>query len=327
MFVRLRRLLCLRGILRAIAVLLSNLADPILPIFMAMLLGYSMRRAGLFEVNSAQAINRFVFYLAMPALIFKLVASISFGSADWPAVLTYLGIEAVVYIGVAVIATVVFRRPAEEALLVGMAAGFVNHLMFVLPIAQELHGDAAGRPIAAIVFIDIVVFCLSVLAMDLLKARSQHGHGAYGFAKVGKMLAQNPVVIATALGLAAAFHREMIPSGVFTYTHFAAGAAAPAALFALGVILADQPLRPLGGLTWFTVGVKLLVHPALFALAAGVVTMEPTWQQLGFLVAAGPCGAMPFVIALQYDIKPTTIAKAVLVSTVLSLLSLSYLTA
>lgn len=293
---------------------------------MAMLLGYGMRLTGFFELSTAQAINRFVFYVAMPALIFKLVASISFASTDWAAVLTYLGTEAVVYIGVAVVARLAFQRPAEEALLIGMAAGFVNHLMFVLPIAQGLHGDAAGRPIAAIVFIDILVFCFSVLAMDLLKARSQRGAGAYGFFKVCRMLAQNPVVIATALGLAGAFYRDAIPSGVFTYANFAAGSAAPAALFALGVILADQPLRPLGGLTWFTVGVKLVVHPALFALAAGVVAMKPTWQQLGFLVAAGPCGAMPFVIALQYNIKPTTIAKAVLVSTVMSLLSLSYLT-
>lgn len=312
---------------KALAVLLSNLADPILPIFMAMLLGYGMRLTGFFEVATAQAINRFVFYVAMPALIFKLVASLAFSAADWPTVLTYLGTEAVVYIGVAVVAKLVFRRSAEEALLIGMAAGFVNHLMFVLPIAQGLHGDAAGRPIAALVFIDILVFCLSVLAMDLLKARSSQGNGAYGLSKVSVMLAKNPIVISTAVGLFAAFNRDMVPSGVFTYANFAAGAAAPAALFALGVILADQPLRPLGGLTWFTVGVKLLVHPALFALASGVVVMQPTWQQLGFLVAAGPCGAMPFVIALQYGIKPTTIAKAVLVSTVLSLLSLSYLTA
>jgi malonate transporter and related proteins len=36
---------------------------------------------------------------------------------------------------------------------------------------------------------------------------------------------------------------------------------------------------------------------------------------------------MPFVIALQYGVNPSAIAKAVLISTLLSLLSLSYLTA
>jgi hypothetical protein len=55
--------------------------------------------------------------------------------------------------------------------------------------------------------------------------------------------------------------------------------------------------------------------------------MKPDWETLAFLVAAGPGGAMPFVIALQYKITPEVIAKAVLISTVLSLLSLSVLTA
>jgi malonate transporter len=308
-------------------VLLSNLADPILPIFMAMLLGYGMRLTRFFDVPTAQAINRFVFYVAMPALIFKLVSSMALSEVDWPATWTYLGTEAVVYIGVALAVKLIFGRPAEEALLIGMAAGFVNHLMFILPIAQSLHGDAAAKPIAALVFIDIFVFCLSIFAMDLLKARSDTSSGAYGFKNVSKMLVKNPIVIATALGLFASLNRGIMPTGVWTYAHFAGAAAAPAALFALGVTLADQPLRPLGAMAWTTVGVKLLIHPALFALASSTITMQPTWQQLGFLVAAGPCGAMPFVIALQYGIKTTTIAKAVLVSTVLSLFSLSYLTA
>ncbi|MFM7965925.1 MAG: AEC family transporter, partial [Betaproteobacteria bacterium] len=54
--------------------MLSSLQDPILPIFMALLVGYSLRRINFFEVSNAQAINRFVFYVAMPALIFSLVS-------------------------------------------------------------------------------------------------------------------------------------------------------------------------------------------------------------------------------------------------------------
>ena len=38
----------------------------------------------------------------------------------------------------------IFRLPAAESVLVGMAAAFVNHLMFVLPIARGLYGLDAG---------------------------------------------------------------------------------------------------------------------------------------------------------------------------------------
>jgi predicted permease len=86
-------------------------------------------------------------------------------------------------------------------------------------------------------------------------------------------------------------------------------------------------MRPVGGPAWLAIGSKVVLHPALFFLLSGMVAMKPDWQTMAFLVAAGPCGAMPFVIALQYNVKSNVIAKAVLISTTLSLLSLSVLTA
>ena len=307
--------------------LLSNLADPILPIFMALLVGYGMRHFAFFDVPAAQAINRFVFYLAMPGLIFSLVSHIPFGGIDWATMSVYLGSEAIIYGGVAWLAYRVFKCAAGEALLIGMAAGFVNHLMFVLPIAEGLHGAVAARPIAAIVFIDVLVFAFTVFAMDILAARHQPGERQFRPWHVIGMLSRNPMVIATSLGGLAAATFQSVPNGIFTYAKFVGAAAAPAALFALGVILADRPMRPVGALAWTAIGAKLLLHPLVFVALGSWATMDINWETMGFLVAAGPCGAMPFVIALQYGVNPSPIAKAVLISTLLSLISLSHLTA
>lgn len=306
---------------------LSSLQDPILPIFMVMLIGFVMRRVGFFEVSSAQGINRFVFYIALPALMFELVRSIPLRTFDWTTVNLYLLSEFVVYGGVAWISYRWLKRPLGEALLLGMAAGFVNHVMFVLPIGKSLYGIQATEPIAAIVFVDIVVFCLSILMMDFIKAHESKQPGAFKIQKVGLMLIKNPMVVASVLGLIASSGSSYIPTGVFTYTQFVSVAAPPAALFALGVILGNQPLRPVGAATWFVVVTKIVVHPAMFFGLASLVALTPDWQTMAFLVAAGPCGAMPFVIALQYGVKSDSIAKAVLISTVFSLISLSVLTA
>jgi malonate transporter and related proteins len=86
-------------------------------------------------------------------------------------------------------------------------------------------------------------------------------------------------------------------------------------------------MRPVGALAWTAIGTKLLLHPLVFVALGSWATMDANWETMGFLVAAGPCGAMPFVIALQYGVNPSPIAKAVLISTLLSLISLSHLTA
>jgi malonate transporter len=118
----------------------------------------------------------------------------------------------------------------------------------------------------------------------------------------------------------------LLPNWLYTYAEFAGGAAAPASLFALGIILASNSLRPIGIATWMVVAFKILVHPLLVFTFSGIIVTSSGWDHLVLLVAAGPCGAMPFVIALQYGVRTEVIAKAILVSTILSLVSLSILT-
>jgi predicted permease len=43
------------------------------------------------------------------------------------------------------------------------------------------------------------------------------------------------------------------------------------------------------------------------------------------MLAAGPCGAMPFVVALQYKVQTETISKAILISTLVGVVSLAWL--
>ena len=71
---------------------------------------------------------------------------------------------------------------------------------------------------------------------------------------------------------------------------------------------------------------KLVAHPVALFLAFGAAGVGPDWSAPLLVAAAGPSGAMPFVIALQYGVATETIAKAVLVSTVLSLFTLAALT-
>ena len=73
--------------------------------------------------------------------------------------------------------------------------------------------------------------------------------------------------------------------------------------------------------------VKNALHPLLFLAFSALVTLAPSREQAVVIVAAGPCGAMPFVIALQYGVRTDVIARAILLSTVFSLASLALPTA
>jgi len=78
------------------------------------------------------------------------------------------------------------------------------------------------------------------------------------------------------------------------------------------------PLARYGGTSLAVALVKVAAMPlAVMAVLAGVGT-GGTWANILVLIAAGPCGAMPFVIALRYGVATDRIAAAIVIATVIS---------
>ena len=302
--------------------MLGTLADPVLPIFAVLAAGYLFQKFGFMDTGHAAAINRFVFYIAAPALGISVIGRAEPAAIDWPPVAVYFGAQAAVYLSVFLLMRLGFRREPGEALLLGMTAVFANHIFFVLPISERFYGPAAAEGMAGILLLDIaVVFCGTALLAEILTSESR------GIGRTFAMLARNPFVYAPPLGVLLGLLGPLAPSGVWTFLTFTSAAAAPIVLFSLGITLAASPIFPVRLPCWCVAAAKLAAMPlivwsGLRGLDGG---MDATSREITLLVAAGPCGALPYVIATQYGIRTVTIAKTILISTVISLVSLSVL--
>ncbi|WP_316015619.1 AEC family transporter [Roseobacter sp. HKCCA0434] len=301
--------------------MLSTLADPILPIFAILGIGVIAGARNWFDTDFARTLNRFVFFVAQPALVFFIVARAPFAGFDWRAVGLYALSEIAVYaLGVFVARRL--GRDVREALLIGMTCAFVNHVFYVLPIAERIYGEDAAYAIAGIIIWDVaVLFCGTILILDILRAGTARPLAVAG------MLARNPALIAIVAGLAVWSSDSLAPQGLFTFAEFVGRAAPPASLFALGIIMSQADFRRPGAATWATVAIKIAVHPLLLLALMWPFEVDMDKADIALLVAAGPCGAMPFVIALQYGVRTDTIARAILISSVLTLFTLAWLTA
>ncbi len=302
--------------------MLATLGDPVLPIFAVLAAGYVLQKLGMMDVSHAQAINRFVFYIAAPALGVAVIGRADPGAIDWAPVAVYFASELAVYLAVFLVMRFGFRRDAGEALLLGMTAVFANHVFFVLPISERFYGAAAAEGMAGILLLDIaVIFCGSALLAEIVTSETR---------SVGRtlaMLARNPFVYAPPIGLALGLLGPLTPAGVWTFLTFTSASAAPIVLFSLGITLAASPIFPIRPPCWSVAAAKLGLMPALVWSGLDVIDggMDGTSRAITLLVAAGPCGAMPYVIATQYGIRTVTIAKTILISTLISLVSLSVL--
>ena len=300
--------------------MIGALTGAILPIFAVMAIGFVLGARGAVSPDAPAGLNRFALLVAVPALLFSILARADLAALDPRGLGAYLAGEATVYAAGVLIARRVFRRAADEALLLGFAAAFVNHVLFVLPVAEGLYGDRAAAPIGAIVVVDaLVTFPLTVLGMELLTGRGRGG-GA-----VARQVLLNPMLAAPVLGLAVNLSGLALPAGLWRFVEFAGGAAAPAALFALGVTLSGADLRRFGAASVTIAALSIVAHPGLvhgLNLAAGDASAE---AGLMVTLAAGPCGAMPYALASVHGTPTASIAKAIVLSTAASLVTLSLL--
>jgi predicted permease len=179
-------------------------------------------------------------------------------------------------------------------------------------------GEQAAVPVALIFcFENIMHFTVAPMMMAL--AGSDKEPPLELAAGVVKKIALHPFIIATAFGVAAAAFGFHAPVALDRLLDYLAKAAAPCALFAMGVTLALRPLkrvpRELGAIALL----KLVLHPALcYVMLSLVGDFSPTWVFAAVLLASLPTATNVFVIAQQYHVWVERASASILLTTVLS---------
>jgi predicted permease len=189
-------------------------------------------------------------------------------------------------------------------------------------LALATLGPEAAVPVALIFSFDaLLIFTLVPLLMAVSGA-SKAGLGrAVGV--VLRSILLNPLLIAAALGVAAAALRLEPPVALARLLEFLYTSAAPCALFALGVTVALRPASRMFPDVPLLAAVKLVAHPALvLALLPMFGSFSETWVGTAVLMAALPPALTAFVFARQYDSWIEHASSIVLYGTLFSVVTL-----
>lgn len=298
---------------------MANVVGLVLPFFGMIFLGYVVARITRQPIEALGWMNTFVLYVALPALFFQLLAKTPIER------LTELN-----YIFGAVLATyIVFammfaysvltsRGEIAESTIKGLAAAYGNIGYMGPGLALLAFGEAAAVPVALIFcFENIMHFAIAPTMMALAGGeRSSPLALALG---VAKKIVLHPFIIATAVGVTAAALQVRPPAPVETLLEYLARAAAPCALFAMGVTLALRPLKRMPKEIGLIAGLKLIVHPILcYVILSLVGNFDPVWVYSAVLLAALPTATNVFVIGQQYHVWVERASASILVTTVAS---------
>ena len=298
----------------------------LLPIFALILAGFICRRRGIFGATAATELNRLVVWLALPALLFDIMAHASWQQLDQPDFIAAFGLGcAVIFVGVLV--TAMWRgRALADASIEAIAASYPNTAYIGFPLCLVLFGAASLTPATiATIIIVCVLFAIAIVLIEvgLESERRPHIIGM----KVGAKLLRNPLIVAPLAGALVAAGHVPVPASVESFLKLVGAAASPCALICLGVFLGEK--RPAGPVQSGALGltlIKLFVQPALtWWLAERVFGMPQQLVHMTVLLAALPTGTGPFMLAEFYKREPMVASRTILFSTIGSLVTLSVL--
>ncbi|MEE3159098.1 MAG: AEC family transporter [Pseudomonadota bacterium] len=293
----------------------------LLPIFALILAGYLCRRTGCLGETAASELNRFVVWLCLPALLFHTTATATLEEIWHP------GFIAVISIGSLAVffATLLYRlrgRELADASIDGLSAAYANTGYIGIPLCVLVLGDDGLAP--ALIASLIVVCVLFTVAVVLVEVGLQRaGSPLRVLGRVTLALAKNPLVVAPLLGGVWNLSGLLQPVAMGRFLELLGDATVPCALVSLGLFLAQpQPAATRGAAG--LVLIKLIVQPALvWGLAMYVFHLPPLWAKAALLLSALPTGTGPFMLAEFYGRDAAVVARAVLWSTLGSLVTLS----
>ncbi|TWT02856.1 AEC family transporter [Reyranella sp. CPCC 100927] len=296
------------------------------PIFALIGTGWVAGRLRLLGEHGTTALNAFVGWFALPAMLFAALAKVSIADVlNGPFVVVFGGSMLLTYVAGMVAARVVARARLAHMSLFGLSASFGNVGYMGIPLCVTAFGSEGALPgtLATILgAAGILTFGLILVEIDI-----QGGRGTPAVrGRVMKAVVRSPIVQAVTLGVLVSALRIAVPEPVLRFLELLGSAAAPCALFAIGLFLSDKGL----GTSRLEVALasvgKVLLQPLIaVALLPWFLDLDTMWGKAAVLCAALPTAANAFVIAKEYETFVEGASGTILVSTVTSVATVSAL--
>ncbi|AXX29614.1 AEC family transporter [Actinosynnema pretiosum subsp. pretiosum] len=299
-----------------------------LPIWVLTGIGFASARGGVLGRGAEQALGRFAFHLAMPAVLFTTLIDTDPSRLANAGVLAFVASTAVVCVAGYLLHWKLFRTPHDQRVLGGMASGYVNAGNLGIPIAIGVLGDSS--------FIAAVLLFQPLVMMPIVLGALEAGAGGRVLRTLALLPVRNPVIGASVLAVAVAATGWDPPQMLLSPIAALGAAGVPTALVGLGMSLAgrrhaddlatgdpvERPAEPRAAL-WTAVALKLLAHPLLALAFCVLLDVEGDLRRAAIVCAALPTAQNVHVVATRYLPGTSTTRNTVLVTTALSMLTLT----
>jgi malonate transporter and related proteins len=287
------------------------------PLFLLAGLGYALVRWFRWPKAVSDALTRFVFAVAVPALLFRLMSDFSrLPPVDARLLIAYFGGALFVFALGRVIAARVFRMDGISQSVFAVGGIFANNLLLGIPLAKIVLGDAS-LPVVSLVLVFNSLLLWTLVTVSVEWARTRHVSLA-GFAETVKNVVTNPVVASIMLGTAWGWIGLPLPDIAARTLDLVGQATVPLSLIALGMGLGEFGIRAGWRESTAICIVKLAVQPLTVWVLARLLALPLLESQAVVMLASLPVGATVYLMAREFGALEGPVAGSLVLSTALA---------
>jgi hypothetical protein len=301
--------------------LLSDILLIVLPVFLVIGIGSVLKLTPLVNADFLFQLNRLVYYLALPLLLFYKISTADFSASFNGALVVGLLIS----ITAAFILSYGYGVLRSYPLSVRgtfSQASFRGNLAYIgLAMVYNAYGEK-GLATAGIL-LGFLVPTMNFFSVLALLIPHRNSGKKIGVLFLLKQVCGNPLIIASFAGIAWSFFHLPMPGVIDSALHIVTGMALPLALLSIGASFSFGRLRGDLKKTVLATAFKLFVLPLLAASILVLLGVQGQDLAIGVLFAGTPTATAAYIMAQQMQGDAELSGSIIMLSTLLSVATYS----
>jgi len=296
------------------------------PLFGLVFVGYAIALWPRWRAEWTALASRFVFTVALPALLFHLMSGLSeLPPVDARLLIAFFGGCLLVFALGRAVAARGFGLDGVSQSIFALGGVFSNNVLLGVPLAKRTLAAAALPSIALVlVFNSLTLWTLVTVSVEWAR------HGAFtlrGFGRTAVQVLINPIVAAILSGTLFGLSGLHLPDLLEHALERVGQLSGPMALIVLGMSLTGYGIRQGWQESLAICGLKLVVQPLTVWALAWLLGLPPLETSAVVLLASLAIGVNVYLVAAQYQTLQATVASSLVASTALAAITVPILLA
>jgi len=284
------------------------------PLFALVLVGYLIALWPHWQKNWTALASKFVFNIALPAMLFHLMSNLQPMPPVKVAVLAaFFGGCLIVFVIGRMIGAKVFALDGTSQSVFAMGGIFSNNVLLGLPMVKSTLG-ATAVPSAALIIVFNAFTLWTLVSISIEWAK----HGSFTWQAMGKMafgVITSPLVAGIVFGTLFGLSGLRLPNMADRALSILSELAGPAALLILGIGLVQYGVRSGWQYSIAISVLKLVVFPLVVWLLATAFNLSPIETKAIVLLASMSVGANVYLMSMQFQTMQSAVAGGMVLST------------